>query len=85
MSVKDPPQSLADLLDPKWKGKVGVVSHGGNQWLMMAASLLLTGTTTNFDKAKAFMLKLNANGLHLYPETDAFAPAFKSGEIERRR
>ena len=48
----------------------------------MAASLLETGTTTDFDKAKAFMLKLNANGLRLYPETDALAPAFKSGEID---
>ena len=47
-----------------------------------AASLHETGTTTDFDKAKAFMLKLNANGLRLYPETDALAPAFKSGEIE---
>ncbi len=79
--VKDPPQSLGELLDPKWKGKVGVLSQGGNQWLIMAASVLETGTTTDFDKAKAFLLKLNANGLRLYPETDAFAPAFKSGEI----
>jgi putative spermidine/putrescine transport system substrate-binding protein len=80
-TVKDPPQSLGDLLDPKWKGKVGIVSQGANQWLIMAASLLLTGTTTDFDKAKAFILKLNDNGLRLYPETDALAPAFKSGEI----
>ena len=57
------------------------LSQGGNQWLIMAASLLQTGTTTDFDKAKEFLLKLNANGLRLYPETDAFAPAFKSGEI----
>ena len=28
------------------------------------------------------MLRLNANGLRLYPETDALAPAFKSGEID---
>jgi putative spermidine/putrescine transport system substrate-binding protein len=79
--VKDPPQSLGDLLDPKWKGKVGITSQGANQWVIMAASLLETGTTTDFDKAKAFMLKLNANGLRLYPETDSLAPAFKSGEI----
>jgi putative spermidine/putrescine transport system substrate-binding protein len=79
--VKDPPQSLGDLLDPKWNGKIGMVSTVA-QWVITAASLLVTGTTTDFDKAKAFMLKLNANGLRLYPETDALAPAFKSGEID---
>jgi putative spermidine/putrescine transport system substrate-binding protein len=80
-TVPDPPQSFADLLDPKWKGKVGMVSTVA-PWVMMGASLLESGTTTDFDKAKAFMLKLNANGLRLYPETDDLAPAFKSGEID---
>jgi putative spermidine/putrescine transport system substrate-binding protein len=80
-TVKEPPQSLADLLDPKWKGKVGMVSTVA-PWVLMAASLSQTGTTTDFDAAKTFMLKLNANGLRLYPETDALAPAFKSNEIE---
>jgi putative spermidine/putrescine transport system substrate-binding protein len=80
-NVADPPKSFADLLDPKWKGKVGMVSTVA-PWVMMAASLLESGTTTDFDKAKAFMLKLNANGLRLYSETDALAPAFKSGEID---
>jgi putative spermidine/putrescine transport system substrate-binding protein len=80
-NVKDPPHSFGDLLDPKWKGKIGMVSTVA-QWVMVAASLFETGTTTNFDKAKEFMLKLNANGLRLYPETDALAPAFKSGEID---
>jgi len=80
-TVKQPPQTMSDLLDPKWKGKVGVVAPAG-QWILQAASLLESGTTTDFDKAKAFVLKLNANGLRLYPETDNLAPAFKSGEIE---
>jgi putative spermidine/putrescine transport system substrate-binding protein len=80
-TVTNPPTSFADLLDPKWKGKIGMVSTVA-PWVMMGASLLESGTTTDFDKAKAFMLKLNANGLRLYPETDALAPAFKSGEIE---
>ncbi len=80
-TVKEPPQSMSDLLDPKWKGKVGVVSDC-RTWVLQAASLLESGTTTDFDKAKAFVVKLNANGLRLYPETDNLAPAFKSGEIE---
>jgi putative spermidine/putrescine transport system substrate-binding protein len=80
-TVKEPPQTMSDLLDPKWKGKIGVVSTVG-PWVMQAASLHESGTTTDFDKAKAFMLKLAANGLRLYPETDTLAPAFKSGEID---
>jgi putative spermidine/putrescine transport system substrate-binding protein len=80
-TVKEPPQTMSDLLDPKWKGKVGMVATVG-PWVMQAASLLESGTTTDFDKAKAFMTKLAANGLRLYPETDNLAPAFKSGEID---
>jgi putative spermidine/putrescine transport system substrate-binding protein len=78
--VTDPPHTFGDLLDPKWMGKIGMVSTVA-PWVMMAASLYETGKVNDFDKAKAFMLKLNANGLRLYPETDALAPAFKSGEI----
>jgi len=80
-TVKDPPQSFGDLLAPRWKGKVGVVSTAGF-WLMMAASLYASGNANDFTKAKELILKLNANGLRLYPETDNLAPAFKSGEIE---
>ena len=80
-TVTDPPQSFGDLLDPKWKGKVGVVATAGF-WLMMAAAMYASGNSDDFDKAKPLILKLNANGLHLYPETDNLAPAFKSGEIE---
>ena len=80
-TVKQPPQTMSDLLDPKWKGKIGMVATAGS-WLLQAASLHESGTTTEFDKAKALMLKINGNGLRLYPETDNLAPAFKSGEIE---
>ena len=80
-TVKNPPRSMADFLDPQWKGKVGMLATGG-PFLLQAASLLQSGTTTDFDKAKEFMLKLRANGVRLYPETDNIAPAFKSGEID---
>lgn len=80
-TVQSPPQSFGDLLDPKWKGKVGVVATAGF-WLMMAAALYAAGNPSAFDKGKPLIQKLNDNGLHLYPETDNLAPAFKSGEIE---
>jgi putative spermidine/putrescine transport system substrate-binding protein len=80
-NVLKPPQSFGELLDPKWKGKIGVVNTSA-LWLIAGASLYTAGTTTDFDKAKAFMLKLNDNGLRLYPQTDDLAAAFKSGEIE---
>ena len=82
--MKDPPKSFADLLDPKWNGKIGMVSTVA-PWVMMGASLLESGTTTDFDKAKAFMLKLNANGLRLYPETDCSRPRLQIGRDRCRR
>jgi putative spermidine/putrescine transport system substrate-binding protein len=79
--VKEPPKNFGELLDPKWKGKVGVIA-GNSFWLMMGASLFTSGNPSDFDKAKEYMVKLNDNGLRLYPETDSLAPAFKSGEID---
>lgn len=79
--VKEPPKTWNDLLDPQWKGKVGVLSTAGF-WVMMGAALAEGGNPDAFDKAKEYLLKLNANGLRLYAETDDMAPAFKSGEIE---
>jgi putative spermidine/putrescine transport system substrate-binding protein len=82
-TVKEPPSSFGDLLDPKWRGKVGMISTV-SFWAMMGASLYATGNgnPSDFEKAKEFFLKLNDNGLRLYPQTDALAPPFKSGEIE---
>jgi len=80
-TVKEPPTSFGDLLDPKWKGKVGSISTL-SFWLMMGASLYASGNPNDFDKAKEYFLKLRDNGLRLYPETDSLAPPFKSGEIE---
>jgi putative spermidine/putrescine transport system substrate-binding protein len=80
-TITDPPKKLADLLDPKWKGKIGALASAGT-WLIQGASLAAGGSTNDFDKGKEFLLKLNANGLRVYPQTDDVGPAFKSGEIE---
>ena len=79
--VKEPPTSFADLLDPKYKGRVGFADVNAF-YVMMAASLYASGTSTDFDKAKELMQKLNDNGVHLYPSTDSAGPPFKTGEID---
>ena len=80
-TVKNPPQTWEELLDPRWKGKVGVQSKTAT-WVIMGAAQAMGGNPSAFDKAKEYLVKLNANGLRLYAETDDFAPAFKSGEID---
>ena len=79
--VKEPPTSFADLLDPKYKGRVGFPDVNAF-YVMMAASLYASGTSTDFAKAKELMQKLNDNGAHLYPSTDSAGPPFKTGEID---
>jgi putative spermidine/putrescine transport system substrate-binding protein len=79
--VKTPPASFAELADPKYKDKVGF-PDANYFYVMMAASLYASGTSTDFAKAKELLTKVNANGLHLYPSTDAGGPPFKTGEID---
>ena len=80
-TVKKPPTTWAELLHPRWKGKVGMQSATA-VWVIMGAAQAMAGNPNAFDAAKEYLLKLNANGLRLYAETDAIAPAFKSGEID---
>lgn len=79
--VGDPPKSFGDLMDPKYKGKVGFPDPNF-LFVMMGAALYGSGNASDFDKAKELMEKLNANGLRLYPSTDSIAAAMKSGEID---
>ena len=81
--VKEAPKSFTDLLDPKYNGRVGV-GDVNYFYIMMAAALAATGDVNKVD-AKAtqdLALKLNANGLRLYPSTDSIGAGLKSGEID---
>ncbi len=79
--VKEPPTSFGDLLDAKYNGKVGFPDPNFF-YVMMAAGLFGSGSASDFDKAKEIALKLNSNGLRLYPSTDAGGPPFKTGELD---
>ncbi len=78
--VPEPPTSFEGLLDPKYAGKVGFPDIN-YLYAMMAASIYAGGTTSDMDKAKDLLVKLNGNGLKLYPTTDSAGPPYKSGEL----
>jgi putative spermidine/putrescine transport system substrate-binding protein len=81
--VKEPPKTFTDLLDPKYKGRVGV-GDINYFYIMMAAALAATGDVNKVDapETKELAQKLNANGLRLYPSTDSIGAGLKSGEID---
>lgn len=81
--VKEPPKTFTDLLDPKYHGRVGV-GDINYFYIMMAAALAATGDVNKVDAddTRALAMKLNANGLRLYPSTDSIGAGLKSGEID---
>ncbi len=80
-TVSAPPLTFGDLMAPRFKGKIGF-PNGNNLYVMMAASLFASGNVDDVAKAEELLVKLNANGLRLYPETDSIGTAFKSGELQ---
>jgi putative spermidine/putrescine transport system substrate-binding protein len=79
--VAPAPTTFGDLLDPKYKGKVGFPDVNAF-YVMMAAALFGSGNASDFDKAKEVAQKLITQDLHLYPATDQAAPSFKTGEAD---
>ncbi len=81
--VPEPPKTFTDLLDPKWKGRVGV-GDINYFYVMMAAALAATGDVNKVDTddTRALAMRLNENGLRLYPSTDSIGAGIKSGEID---
>jgi putative spermidine/putrescine transport system substrate-binding protein len=80
-SGEAPVRSWADLLQPRWKGRAGVTSSLGG-WMAMAAAVATTGRAMEFEPAKAYLLKLKANGLQRYIETTDIRSALRSGDID---
>ncbi len=81
--VATPPMTFTDLLDPKYKGKVGV-GDGNYMYVMMAAALATTGdcNKVDADATRDLVVRLRGNGLRLYSSTDAIGAGIKSGEID---
>ena len=78
--VKTPPASYADLWDPKWRGKVGLVDilYPANT---LAAALAGGGGVSNFDPAEQKLMELRSLDVKIYPSNEAIAAALKSEEV----
>ena len=74
----DRPKGIKDLLDPKWKGKIGIAKPLFGTTATHAACLF---AAWGDDKAKAFFRDLKANGVHVFSGNKQVALAAGSGEI----
>ncbi|WP_043364387.1 ABC transporter substrate-binding protein [Belnapia sp. F-4-1] len=74
------PQSYADLWDPKYRGRVGLVDilHLQN---MEAASLAAGGTEHDYEPGKRKLMELRSLDAKVYPSNEALAAALKSEEV----
>jgi putative spermidine/putrescine transport system substrate-binding protein len=78
--VKTPPTGYADLWDPKWRGKVGLVDilYPANT---LAAALAGGGGVSNFDPAEQKLMELRSLDVKIYPSNEALAAGLKSEEV----
>lgn len=79
--VKDAPKSFADLWDPKYAGKVGVLDQSFYNWVYMAA-LVGGGKMSNVDAAFPKLAEMKKSiKPRLYPTHQHLAAGFTNEEV----
>ena len=73
----DLPQSLDEVVDPRWAGNVGVAPTNGSFLSFVAAMILSEGE----EATAAWLEKLAANDPVTYPDNNSIVAAVESGEI----
>ncbi|WID95205.1 extracellular solute-binding protein [Bosea vestrisii] len=77
--VTETPTSFADLWNPKYAGRVGLIDI---QYLptIETAAFVNGGSQSNFEPGKEKLLELKKMGMKVYPTNEAMAQALQSGE-----
>jgi iron(III) transport system substrate-binding protein len=75
--VKEPPQGLLDLVDPKWKGQLAMAKPMHGTTATQAACLF---EVIGADAAKSFYRGLKANGVQVFPGNKQSAEAVGRGD-----
>ena len=78
--VTEKPTSYADLWDPKYTGRVGVIDV---QYLptIESAAMISGGGLSDYEPGKAKLLELKKMGCKIVPTNEAMAQALKTEEI----
>jgi putative spermidine/putrescine transport system substrate-binding protein len=77
--INPAPDSYADLWNPKYAGRVGVIDIQ-YQTTVESAAMINGGSTSNYEPGKEKLLELKKTGVRIYPTNEAMAQALKSGE-----
>jgi len=77
--VTTAPTSYADLWNPAYAGKVGVIDIQ-YQTTIESAALINGGSMNNYEPGKEKLLELKKMGVRIYPTNEAMAQALGSGE-----
>jgi putative spermidine/putrescine transport system substrate-binding protein len=78
--INPAPTSYADLWNPKYAGKVGVIDIQ-YQTTIESAAMVAGGTMSNYEPGKAKLLELKKMGIQVVPTNEAMAQALKNEEI----
>lgn len=78
--VSPAPTSYADLWDPKYVGKIGVIDIQ-YQTTVESAAMIAGGGPSDYEPGKAKLMELKEQGVKIYPTNEAMAQALKSGEV----
>jgi len=78
--ITEKPTSYADLWNPKYAGKVGVIDIQ-YQTTIESAAMIAGGTLSDFEPGKAKLLELKKMGCQVVPTNEAMAQALKTEEI----
>lgn len=76
----DPPKSYAEVFDPRWGDRLGLIDIQ-YQYTQVAAALGAGGTTSNLEPGQKRLLEVRRAGARIYPSNEAFAQGLAAEEI----